>query len=522
MQVRGFFKRLFFRLYMPDNSVNNKKIAKNTLFLYVRMLVVMGVGLYTVRAILNLLGVVDYGIYNVVGGVVSMFSFLNSTLATSSQRYFSIELAKGDKKRLNQWFCLNVSTFSIFILIFLIIAETIGLWFVNTQMTIPEERMYAANVVYQLSILSFCIHFFNIPYNALIIAHEKMNAFAYISIVEAFAKLGIVFILSIISWDKLIIYGILMFLTSCGVTSSYIIYNKIHFVESKFHPYWNKKEMSELLGFSGWHFLGTFSVIIRSQGINILLNIFFNPAVNAARAVAFQVYHAISQLSSNFFTAVKPQIYKSYAAGEKEALYKLIIRSTIMCSFLVSILIYPILANTPYILELWLKHVPHYAVVFTQLVLINGLIDATNGPTAAAALATGKIWKYELIVGGGILLNLPISYLALKLGAEPFVTMLVSIIISIIVAFLRAYLLSQMIGLPFRRYVIMFSKLAVVSILIVLCVYFTVYDTASNLMELMLCSLAILPLTILFYLTLVFEKNDVRYLMNYIQKKIRK
>ena len=185
----------------------------------------MAIGLYTVRAILDLLGVVDYGIYNVVGGVVSMFSFLNGTLATSSQRYFSIELAKGDKKRLNKWVCLNITTFSIFILIFLVIAETIGLWFVNYKMTIPAERLFAANVVYQLSIVTFCIHFFNVPYNALIIAHERMSAFAYISIIEAASKLVIVFLLSISTWDKLIVYGFLMFIVSCGITSSY---NTVH------------------------------------------------------------------------------------------------------------------------------------------------------------------------------------------------------------------------------------------------------------------------------------------------------
>ena len=280
---------------MPSTTAeNNKRIVKNTLFLYFRMIVVMGIGLYTVRAILRLLGVVDYGIYNVVGGVVSMFAFLNGTLATSSQRYFSVELAKGDLKRLNQWFCLNITTFSLFILAFIVIAETVGLWFVNTQMTIPHERLFAANVVYQLSIATFCIHFFNIPYNGLIIAHEKMSAFAYISIVEAFLKLGIVFVLSIITWDKLITYGILMFLISVLITSSYIVYSRIHFQESKYQFYWNKSEMIELLGFSGWHFLGTFSIAIRSQGINILLNLFFSPAVNAARAVAFQIYHAIS------------------------------------------------------------------------------------------------------------------------------------------------------------------------------------------------------------------------------------
>lgn len=503
---------------MLDNSVNNKRIAKNTLFLYLRMIVVMGIGLYTVRAILDLLGVVDYGIYNVVGGVVGMFSFLNGTLSTSSQRYFSIELAKGDTKRLNQWFCLNITTFSIFILIFLVIAETVGLWFVNTKMTIPEERMFAANVVYQLSIVSFCVHFFNIPYNALIIAHEKMSAFAYISIIEAVAKLVIVYILSIISWDKLIVYGILMFLTSCGITTSYIIYNRTHFRESKYHFYWNKKEMAELLGFSGWHFLGTFSVVIRSQGINILLNLFFNPAVNAARAVASQVYHSISQLSNNFFTAVKPQIYKSYAAGENKALYKLILRSTIMCSFLVSILIFPILANTPYILGLWLKKVPDYAILFTQLILINGLIDSTNGPTIAPALATGKIRNYQIVVSLLNILNLPISFTVLKLGADPTSTIIVSIVLSFITALVRAYLLQSMIGFPFKHYLLLFVKLTLASSLIWGVIYFTMYNCAESFGMLLVWSILIVVIVLTVYITLVFDRHDLSVIIKMIKR----
>lgn len=479
----------------------------------------MGVGLYTVRAILDLLGVVDYGIYNVVGGVVSMFAFLNGTLSTSSQRYFSIELAKGNMRRLNQWFCLNITTFSLFIILFVVIAETVGLWFVNAKMNIPEERMFAANVVYQLSIISFCINFFSIPYNALIIAHEKMSAFAYISIVEALLKLGIVYILSIITWDKLIVYGVLMFLTACSITSFYIIYNHLHFKESKYHPYWNKQEIKELISFSGWHFFGTFSVTIRSQGINILINLFFNPAVNAARAVAFQIYHAVAQLSNNFFIAVKPQIYKSYAAHDYEGLYKLILRSSIMTSFLISILIYPILANTQYILSLWLKEVPEYAVVFTQLVLINGLIDSINGPTAAAMLATGKIRNYELLVGGGIILNLPISYIVLKLGGEPTATIVVSIIISTYTTLMRAYLLSKAINISMKRYIYMFIKLIIASLLIWGCIYLTVYNAAHSIWQLAVYSIAIVPIVITLYLSIVFERNDAQYLMNYIRKK---
>ena len=505
------------------SSVNNKRILKNTLFLYFRMIVVMAVNLYTVRVVLHQLGVVDYGIYNVVGGVVSMFSFINSTLTTSSQRYFSIELAKGDEVKLNQWFCLNITTFSIFILAFLIISETIGLWFVNTQMVIPEERLFAVNVVYQLSICTFCIHFFSIPYHALIIAHEKMSAFAYISIVEVLLKLCIALLLAVILWDKLIVYGILMFLVSCGITGAYIVYNIRHFRESKYHLYWNRKEMKDLLSFSGWHFFGTFSTVIRSQGINILLNMFFNPAINAARAIAFQIYHAVSQLSANFIVAVKPQIYKSYATEELESLYRLIIRSSMVCSFLVSILIYPILMDTGFVLGLWLKEIPDYAVVFTQLVLVNGLIDAINGPLSAAALSTGKIRNYELLVATTILLNLPLSYIALKLGAEPTATMIVSIVISILTTYARAYMVYKMVGLPLSRCTIMFLKLIFASSLTCVIMYFSVYnDSDMSLLKFILYTIFVVIMLSATYLIFVFDRNDVKYAYNFIKKKIRK
>ena len=503
---------------MVNQTIDNKRIAKNTIFLYLRMLVVMCIGLYTVRAILDLLGVVDYGIYNVVGGVVAMFSFINGTLATSSQRYFSIELAKGDLKRLNQWFCLNISTFLLFILFFVIIAETIGLWFVNTQMTIPQERIRAANVVYQLSIASFCINFLSIPYNALIIARERMSVFAYIGIVEALLKLLIVFLLSVISWDKLIVYGLLMFVTSCGITLLYISYNRFYFSESKFRFYWNKQEVKELLSFSGWHFFGTFSVVVRSHGINILLNIFFNPAINAARAVAYQIYSAVTQLSDNFFTAVKPQIYKSYAARDYDSLYGLIMRSTVICAFLVSVLIFPIIINTQYILGLWLKEIPEYTVIFTQLILINGLIDSTNGPTIAPALATGKIRKYEVIVAFLTFVNLPISYVALSLGASPSSTIIISIAMSYISAIVRAYLLRKMIKLPFKQYLVLFIKLTVSSILIWIIAYYTIYNNAKSFVSLCLNTIEIEFLIITIYLALVIKKQDIKSVYNIIRR----
>lgn len=504
---------------MPNSSVNNKRIAKNTIYLYIRMLFVMAVGLYTVRAILDILGVLDYGIYNVVGGIVTMFAFMNRTLSTSSQRYFSIELARGDRDRLSKWFCLNITSFGLLGLVIAFFLETIGLWFLNTQMTIPEERMTAANVVYQLSIISFLFHIISVPYLALIIAHEKMNFFAYVGIFEAVGRLAIVFILMMLTYDKLIVYGILiLFLTVC-VSMSYLLYCWKYYPESKYRWYWNTIEVKELFGFSGWHFLGTFSTTCRSQGINILLNIFFNPTVNAARAVAFQVNSHIMQLSSNFFTAIKPQIYKSYAKGEFEELFKLIMRGTIISTFLVSIITFPVLSSTSYLLGLWLKEVPDYTVIFTQLVLVNGLIDATNGPPIAASLATGRIKKYMLTVSLIILANVPISYIALRMGCDPTVTMIISIILSCVAIVVRAYLLKCMIGFPMGKYMFLMVKIAIVSLLMLLGINLAVYDSVRSMLGLILVSLALSGVLSLLY-CLILSPNDRRYIIQTIKQKV--
>lgn len=502
-------------------SVNNKRIAKNTFYLYLRMLFVMAVGLYTVRAILDILGVVDYGIYNVVGGVVTMFAFMNRTLSTSSQRYFSIELARDDKDRLSKWFCLNISTFLMIGLFIAFFLETVGFWFLNTQMTIPDERLMAANVVYQLSIMSFLFHIVSVPYLALIVAHEKMNVFAYVGIIEALGRLAIVFILMMLSFDKLIIYGILILLLSVGVSMSYIIYCWRHYPESSYRWYWNTAEVKELLGFSGWHFMGTFSTTCRSQGINILLNLFFNPAVNAARAVAFQVNSHIMQLSSNFFTAIKPQIYKSYAKREFEELFKLIMRGTIISTFLVSIVIFPVLSSTSYILGFWLKEVPEYTVAFTQLALINGLIDATNGPPIAASLATGKIKKYMLTVSLVILANVPISYVALLLGCEPTMTMIISIFISCLAIIVRAYLLNRMMGFPWINYLLLITKIAFVTAIILICIYMLDQEFRFTLKGVISVSFALMIVTTVLY-GMILSKSDRQYVIQLIKKKVFK
>lgn len=501
------------------SSVNNKRIAKNTFYLYLRMLVVMGISLYTVRAILDILGVVDYGIYNVVGGVVTMFAFMNRTLSTSSQRYFSIELAHGDMARLNKWVCLNITSFSMLGLVIVFFLETIGLWFLNTQMTIPVERMSSANIVYQLSIISFFFQIFSVPYLALVIAHEKMNFFAYVGVLEALGRLLIVFLLMALPNDKLVIYGILILFLSASVSVSYIVYCWRHFPESKFRWYWNTIEVKELFSFSGWHFMGTFSTTCRSQGINILLNMFFNPAVNAARAIAFQVSSHIMQLHTNFFTAIKPQIYKTYAKQEFEELFKLMMRSSIISAFLVSVIAFPILCGTSYILGLWLKEVPDYAVMFTQLALINGIIDSSDGPLIAASLATGKIRKYMLTVSLIILANVPISYVALKLGCEPTVTMEISIAVSCVSVIIRAYLLKQMISFPWLSYLVLMAKIAGVTIIMVGISYLITQKTVNDFISFAMYAVIIAIITTVLYAT-VLSHDDRRYAIRLVKQKL--
>lgn len=506
---------------MAKSSVNNKRIAKNTLYLYIRMLLVMAISLYTVRAILDILGVVDYGIYNVVGGVVTMFAFMNRTLSTSSQRYFSVALAKNDHEDLKRVFSLNLTVFSLLGIIVVFLLETVGLWFVNNKMTIPAERMGAANVVYQLSILAMVFHIFVIPYMALVIAYEKMNIFAIIGVVEAVGKLGIVFLLTVIAFDKLIIYGVLVLLLAVGTSLWYIIYCLKHYPESHFRWYWNKKEALELLGFSGWHFLGTFSTTCRSQGINILLNMFFNPAVNAARAVAYQVYGAVHQLVTNFFTAVKPQIYKSYASAQHDEMFKLVMRSSLFSMYLISLLIFPLIASTEFVLGLWLKEVPEYTIVFVQLVLLNGLVDSVDAPLSATALATGKIRKYEIAVSSVILANIPISYVALKMGSNPDITMVISIILSCIDVFVRTLMLKGMMNFPMKKYMVLFAKVLVVSAILTFICKFVLLDIVNSIWQVILVSLVVFILQTLLY-ALITDKSDREAVVCIIKKRIGK
>lgn len=476
----------------------------------------MVVNLYVSREILSLLGVVDYGIYNVVGGVVGMLSFLNSTLSSSSQRFFSIEIANGNHAQLKMWFSLNITLFIFIVIGAVIIAETLGLWFLNNKMTIPQDRLYAANVVYQLSIIAIVFQMTRIPYDGLIIAREKMSIFAGISIFEALLKVGIVAILTLTSKDRLLSYGVCMTMMTILITATHIVYCNVKFSESHYKLLWNSDKVKQLISFSGWHILGSTSGVIRSYGINLLLNVFFNPAINAARAIAYQVSGTIQQLSGNFFVAVKPQIYKSYAEKDIRGMVNLIMLSTTMCVFLVSIIILPILTRTEYVLNIWLKDVPEYAVMFTQLVLINAMFEATVGPMIAAALATAKIKQYEIVVSILTFSNLPISYVLLKQGCPPESTMIVAITLSYIAVFVRCQLLTKFIDISFKRYSILIIKLCLSNLLVyILCMLISQhiqYDFVGLIYVAVLSTILLSTIYIVFVFDKIERKNIIKHL----------
>lgn len=448
---------------MNNSSENNKRIAKNTLLLYFRMLFMMAVSLYTSRVVLNALGVEDFGIYNVVGGVVAMFSLLSGSLSTAISRFITYELGKGEQGNLNKIFSSAVTIQLALAGIIVLVAECIGVWFLNTQMTIPATRIIASNWVFQISLLTFVINLISIPYNASIIAHEKMSAFAYISILEAIGKLITAYFITISPIDKLIFYSILMCGIALIVRFTYGYYCKRHFDECRYRFIWDKELLKQMFGFAGWNFIGTASAVLRDQGGNILINLFNGPIVNAARGIAFQVNNAIQGFVNNFMIALNPQITKSYAANNHKYMMTLIFQGARLSFYMLLILSLPILLNTQYILEIWLKTVPEHSTLFVQLVLILAMSESISYPLITAIQATGKIRNYQLLVGGLQLLNFPISYCLLHIGFFPEIIMIVAIILTQVCLGARLYMLQKIIKLPTK----VFLKKVYLNIIIV-------------------------------------------------------
>lgn len=437
---------------MSEISENNKRIAKNTLVLYIRMLFSMIVSLYTSRIILQTLGADDYGIYNVVGGVVTMFSIISGSLSASISRFLTIELGHGNIEKLKTIFSTSITIQIILAIFIIILAETIGVWFLNNRLVIPNERLFAANCIFQFSIITFIFGLINAPYGAVIIAHEKMSVFAFFGIIDVIVKLIIVLSLAISPIDKLIFYGLLLMIYSFATRLIYGIYCRRNFEECSYKRTFETKLLKKMFSFAGWNFIGASSAILRDHGGNIILNLFCGPTVNAARGIAIQVCSIVSGFVSNFMVAVDPQITKYYASKEHDQMMRLIFNSAKFSFYILMTLAIPIILNIDYILHLWLGDVPKHTNTFITLVLLFSLSETLARPLITAMLATGKIRNYQLIVGTIQMMNLPISYLCLKNGYPPESVFIIALIISVCCEISRLLMLRKMIGISVRDF----------------------------------------------------------------------
>lgn len=439
---------------MKVTSANNKRIAKNTILLYIRMLLMLAISLYTSRIILRVLGIEDYGINNVVGGVITMLGFFTSSLGGASSRFITFELGRGDMKTLKNTFGNILCIHLVLAGIVLVIGETIGLWFMTTQIQIPAERETAAFWVYQFSIFSSMLAVSCVPYNATIIAHEKMSAFAYISLVDALLKLLIVFLLMIVPFDKLITYAFLFLGIQLNDRLIYGIYCIRHFEETRIKPKIDKNQFNEILCYAGWTMNGNLAVMGYTQGLNILLNIFFGPVVNAARGIAVQVQNICQQFCTNFQMAVNPQITKCYAQREFDNMHKLIKRSSKFSFYILFFIILPLSLEAEVVLQLWLGNVPEYTISFLRLILVIGLFYTLINPILTSVHATGKLKRFQLIEGSMLLSIVPIAYILLNFfNAQPEIVFVVHLVVEFFTQIVRLKIVLPMIQMSIMSYV---------------------------------------------------------------------
>lgn len=439
---------------MQDNT-NTKRIAKNTLMLYFRQILIMFVSFYTVREVLNVLGVEDYGIYNVVAGVVTMFSFLSGTMATASQRYFSFALGEKNQEKLYKIFISNLIIYIIIILIAVILFETIGLWFVDTRLKVPVHRFKAVYILYHFVFFTFVFSIITAPFMAIIIAHEDMHVYAYFSILEALLKLIVVFMLKLVVFDKLVLYGFLTFCVAIVNVLLYLTYCLKKYDECKFRKrYLDVNLIKEMTGFTGWTLFGQISSISRNQAVTILLNQTFNPVVVTARGLAVTIANYVNIFANNFNTGIYPAIIKEYASGNNHRMMRLVFKGCKMTSFLIWIFTLPLILQMENILKFWLKSVPLYTVLFTKLALVEVLITSLSMPITTAARAPGNMKVYELILGSLQLLVFVFSYILLNMNFEAYWVFIVAIGVNFIMFFVRLIIVKFLVDLK----IVLFMK----------------------------------------------------------------
>lgn len=405
---------------MADNSSSNKRIAKNSIFMAIRMVFVLGLTLYTTRVVLSILGVEDYGVYNVVCGFVSMFAFLNTSMSNGIQRFFNFELGKNGEEGANKVYITALLIQLILAIVIIALTESFGMWYLHNKMVIPSDRLFAAEWIFQFSILSFLFLIMQAPFNAAVMAHERMDFYAIVSVLDALLKLAIVYAIPFFPGDKLIVYGILFAFISVLNFFLYYIYCYRNFSEIRIHRFFDKSLFKSMLGFSGWNIFGSLSGVMKEQGINLVLNLFFGPVVNAARGVAHQVNGGLQSFVSNLTIPVRPQVVQSYAQGQTDRTMRLtysISKLSCCCLFIVAL---PILVEIDYVLKIWLgNNIPEHTPVFILIVVLTSFLSNLNSAVSGVVHASGKMKWYQVIGGSLGILSVPVAYIVLHFGGTP-------------------------------------------------------------------------------------------------------
>lgn len=509
------------------NSTNNKRIAKNTFLLYFRTFITIILSLYSFRVVLDALGETDFGVYNIVGGVVVLFAFVQTAMTSATQRFINYEMGCGNSNSISRVFSMSMTVHISIALLVILFAETIGLWFVNTQLNIPENRQYAAQWVYQFSVLATCFNLIRMPYHATIIAHERMSFYAYLSIFESILKLVIIYVLIISPSNKLILYSILVSSVSLVLLFIYKIYCNLTFKVTKYRLFWDRELYAKILSFTWWSLFGSAANTGVKQGLNVLFNIFNGVIANAALGIATQVQVALTAFMGNLNVASNPQIVKYYAEGKYSDFIKLINQVSKFSFLLVYLLALPLIICADPILHLWLNEVPEYTVLFTKLVLAYSVIDALSMPFWMGVQATGNIAKYQCLISTLILINLPIAFLLLYFGYSPVYVLFVRVIVNVIVHIARVIFLKNMVCFSLIEYARIIVRLILVVIItsLVLSIFYNYTSENLFIKVIQTISVSLIVNVLAFYLIALVKEERllvVKLAKNYFLSKFQK
>lgn len=500
---------------------NNKRIAKNTMYMYFRMFFIMCVNLYISRIVLKELGFVDYGLYNVVGGIIAMFAFINGAMTNTTSRFITFHLGKNDEKRLKEVFAMSEIIHIIIAFVIVVLGETLGLYYLYHKLVVPENRFFAVFCLYQLSIVSSAVNIVTVPYNATIVAHEKMSAFAYISIIDAVLKLIFVALICYYPYDKLIYYGFCMFFVQMLDLTIYWTYCKKHFKETNFKWFWEKPLFRDMFGFAGWSLFGNFSFIFFTEGLNLLLNAFCGPAVNAARGIAVQVDNVVRNFASNIQVAINPQIIKSYAQSDMDRMFMLIFASSRYCFYLLLLLSLPLMIETDYVLSLWLVKYPEHTVNFLRITLVIVVLEALVSPMFTANLASGKVKIYQITLSIISYSFIPITYLAIKLTKVPEIVFVCTLVMTIFEICARVVIINRQIGMPVGLYVKnVFLNIGVISVLVPLAPVLVHMYLPMGFIRLICTSVVSVLSVLTVVLAFGLKANERQYVYSYLKNKI--